>query len=101
MMVRETGQSDAVQATRHTVAGRPPGPAILNETDILQRAAHQFRLRTQGDLDAVVGKPGTVSGFPTTNGVLPEPTPEIRDSHRFPKPVVDRGIVGGEIGGSP
>ncbi|MHC5007278.1 MAG: hypothetical protein ACYTGF_07980 [Planctomycetota bacterium] len=69
MMVRETGQSEALQATRHTVAGRPTGPAILNETDILQRAAHHFRLRTQGDLDAVVGaKLGAVTEFPSASG---------------------------------
>jgi hypothetical protein len=69
MMVRETGQSEALQATRHTVAGRPQGPAILNETDILQRATHHFRLRTQGDLDAVIGeKLGTATEFPSANG---------------------------------
>ncbi|MHC4081106.1 MAG: hypothetical protein ACYS15_14120 [Planctomycetota bacterium] len=69
MMVRETGQSEALQATRHTVVGRPPGPAILNETEILERAAHHFRLRTQGDLDAVVGaKLGAVTEFPSANG---------------------------------
>jgi hypothetical protein len=77
MMVRETGQSEALQAPRHTVAGRPPGPAILNETDILHRAAHHFRLRTQGDLDAV-RKLGTVTEFPATNGALPASMPEIR-----------------------
>jgi hypothetical protein len=54
MMVRETGQSEALQAARHTVVGRPPGPPILNETDILERAAHHLRLRTRGDLEAVV-----------------------------------------------
>ena len=62
MMVRETGQSEALQATRHTVVGRPPGPAILNETEILERAAHHLRLR---------GKLGTVTEFPATNGALP------------------------------
>jgi hypothetical protein len=54
MMVRETGQSEVQQAARRTVVGRSPGTAILNETEILERAACHFRLRTQGDLDSVV-----------------------------------------------
>jgi hypothetical protein len=66
MMVRETGQSEALQATRHAVVGRPPGPAILNESEILERAAHHFRLRTQGDL-AAVEKSGTATDFPAAS----------------------------------
>jgi hypothetical protein len=70
MMVRETGQSEALQATGHTVVDRPPGPAILNENEILERAAHHFRLRPQGDLDAV-GKLGTVTYSPTADPLHP------------------------------
>ncbi|MHC4217139.1 MAG: hypothetical protein ACYSU7_01660 [Planctomycetota bacterium] len=54
-MVRESEQSEVLQAARRTVVGRPPGTAILNETEILERAAGHFRLGPQGDLDSVVG----------------------------------------------
>ena len=73
MMVRETGQSEALQAARHTVAGRPPGPPILNETDILERAAHHLRLRTRGDLWRL----GTVTDFPAAPGAPADPVQEI------------------------
>jgi hypothetical protein len=53
-MVRATGQFEAEQAARRMAISPPPGPAILNESEILERAAGRFRLRTHGDLEAVV-----------------------------------------------
>jgi len=53
-MVRATGQSGTQPAATQAVVNRLPGPAILDEHDILERAADHFRLRTPGDLDAVV-----------------------------------------------
>jgi hypothetical protein len=73
LMVRETGQSEALAANRHTVVGRPPGPPILNETDILERAAHHFRLRTRGDLWGLGWKLGTVTDFPAAPGAPADP----------------------------
>ena len=73
IMVRETGQSEALQAARHTVVGRLPGSPILNETDILERAAHHFRLRTREDLWRL----GTVTDFPAAQGAPAEPAQEI------------------------
>jgi hypothetical protein len=58
-MVRETGQPETHPAARRAVISRPPGPVILDENEILQRAASHFRLRTRGDLE----KLGTVTGF--------------------------------------
>jgi hypothetical protein len=70
-MVRATGQPGTHPAARQAVISRLPSPAILDEHDILQRAAEHFRLRSRGDLDAVISadmppppeKLGTVTGF--------------------------------------
>jgi hypothetical protein len=53
-MVRATGQSGTQPAARQAVISRLSSPAILDENDILRRAAGRFRLRGRGDLDAVV-----------------------------------------------
>jgi hypothetical protein len=61
-IVEETVQSEARQAARPTVVGRPPGPPILDGTELLERAAHHIRLRALGDLEAVAAEADAGSG---------------------------------------